>query len=442
MKQSILKISVFAVAFGLFTACSNDDNIIVNDESIIEEPSDTDSEELEFQDMESDWVRLSLLTDDSIDLMQADSGEITYSVDAVFAEGESFYTTNSGRYLAAIDRAGGQVRFFDSGISNHEDHGHEYEAQWASPEFSSLLPTHYTGSEGDIVIFNDGDGSIVYVDEESLEIPSYQPEVFMLENTVAHHGAAVRLDNGMFVATFKNTDEAGGIPQMVKFIDEEGTVIDDNGGIEVESIHGVAVNGDYGVFGSTDGIILVDTETNIDLIENIEGLNADSGNWLASIKGHDESDHFFARAGNLGVFMIDPETKELANIYSGDDVTGDLFNFDGHYYILYTSDNTIHVFDAETGTELISRTVEIANIPELANTTEASNANALDEDLSPVIVSSDKFLYVLAPNRVQIKVLQIENLEHVHTIELETPVNNIKINGFSIEGDQDVEHDH
>ncbi|MDO6515997.1 hypothetical protein [Zobellia uliginosa] len=51
----------------------------------------------------------------------------------------------------------------------------------------------------------------------------------------------------------------------------------------------------------------------------------------------------------------------------GHDESGDMFNFDCHCYILYTAaDNTIHAFDAETGSELISRTVEITNIPELA----------------------------------------------------------------------------
>ncbi len=64
------------------------------------------------------------------------------------------------------------------------------------------------------------------------------------------------------------------------------------------------------------------------------------------------------------------------------------------------------------------------------------------EEPSPILVCSDKFLYVLAPNRIQIKVLEIKSLEHVHTIELSSPINSIMKNGFSIEGDQNPEYEH
>ncbi|WP_340066796.1 hypothetical protein [Ascidiimonas aurantiaca] len=434
MKRSNFKFVTFLLSLIFFTSCSDDDNGSIDEEPVA----------LEFRDIESDWVRLSVMRDGKIDVMQANTGEIVFSVEGQLVDGARYYTSNSGRYLTVIERNEGRVRFFDSGIVNHDDHGHEYEAKWLNLGLNTLLPTHYASTGGHIVIFNDGDGSISYINEAQLEIPSYQPETFALANTVAHHGAGFRLNNGMFVATFKNTNEPGGIPQMVKFIDANGNVIDDNGGVEVVGIHGDAVNGTYGVFGSTDGVILVDNQNNIDLIPNVEGLNAERFNWLGTLKGHDNSDLFFARSRNQGVFMIDPADKSLSSLYKGSDVVGDMYSFDGAYYLVHTSDNTIRVFDGQTGSPITERTIDMANIPQPAAQKRPSETDILRdmEGPSPVLVCSDKFLYVLAPNRTQIKVLEIKSLKHVHTMELGAPAESIMKNGFSIEGEQHPDYSH
>ncbi|QLE02113.1 hypothetical protein HX109_11325 [Galbibacter sp. BG1] len=433
MKKSILKMYALFATVALVASCSDDDS---------DEHDDHHHED--FAEMESDWVRLTLINDGNLEVMQANSGEIEYTVAGDFVGGERFYTTTSGRYLGVVDREGGKVRFFDSGIVNHDEHGHEYQAKWANAELTSVLPTHFTASEGHILVFNDGDGSISHIDEAQLEIPSYQPVTYTLENTVAHHGAGFRLHNGKFAATFKNNSQPGGLPQMVKFIDAQGNVIDDNGGVEVGTIHGDATNGEYGVFGATDGIILVDDKDNIDLIPNADGLNAESGNWLGTVKGHDNSDMFFGRASNLGVFMINPMNKTIDNIYPGNDVANAMFSFDGSYFIVHTKTNNIIVFDGLTGSKLIERTIEVANIPQVEAKKASKDYQFKDpeEEASPVLVTSDKFLYVLAPNRTQIKVLEIDELNHVHTIELEDAVEGMYKNGFSIEGEQHPGHDH
>ncbi|WP_282085081.1 hypothetical protein [Aquimarina algiphila] len=435
MKKLFLNFLTILSGIIFLIGCSNDD-----DSGTVEEP-------ITFADMESDWVRLTLMSEGKLEVMQADSGEMKYNLDTPLTEDARYYTSNSGRYLTVIDRAGGIVRFFDSGIVNHEDHGHEYQAKWANVELNTVLPTHYAGSKGHIVIFNDGDGSISYINEAQLEIPSYQPETFTFTNTVAHHGAGFRLTNGMFAVTFQSETPPEGYewgPQMVKYISSEGEVIDDNGGVEVSGIHGDAVNGDYGVFGSTDGIILVDTDSNINLIANAEGLNAESGNWLGTVKGHDNSNLFFGRSRNLGVFKIDPLAKSLESIYLGEDVANTMFSFDGAYFLVHTNENKIIVFDAQNGNEITQRNIEIANIPELSSKREDSEIQILQkmEEPSPVLVCSNKFLYVLAPNRTQIKVLKIENLSHVHTIELNSPVLSMMKNGFSLEGDQNPDYEH
>ncbi|MBL3659013.1 hypothetical protein [Fulvivirga sediminis] len=211
MKYKFLKLKTLAIAMAFLTACGDDDT------------TDVIEEQINFSEMESDWVRLSLLHDNKIEVMQANTGEISYTVEGELEEGSQYHTSNTGRYITIIERANNKVRFIDSGIVNHGDHGHEQPAKWLDLELDGPLPTHYSSSEGHIVIFNDGDGSITLIDENQLEIPSYQPKVFSFENTVAHHGAAIRLQNGKFAVTFN--DKPGTIPGIVKLVDANGNVI-------------------------------------------------------------------------------------------------------------------------------------------------------------------------------------------------------------------------
>lgn len=423
MKKLILKPWPVLLLLALTVACDDDDD------------GTGDPQPITFQEMESEWVRISLMRDDAIDLLQANTGEIINTISGELVENTRYYTSNSGRYLTAIDRNGNMVRFFDSGVINHDDHGHQNQPAWLQISIDAPLPTHYASSGGHIVIFNDGDASITHINEAQLELPAYTPNVMPLQNTVAHHGAGFRLDNGKFATTFKNTTEPGGLPQMVKFVDADGNVIDDNGNVEVIGIHGDATNGEYGAFGSTDGVILVDNQDNISLIENIEGLNSESGNWIGTLKAHDNSDLFFGRSRNLGVYIIDPEDQSLTSLYSGDDVAGDMINFDGKYYILHTNDNMIRVYNTSDGSAVANRVVEMVDIPDLAETgrtfsSEVEVLRQMDEP-SPVLICSDNFLYILAPNRQQIKVLAINDLTHVHTIDLGNEVSSMIKNGFT-----------
>jgi hypothetical protein len=417
-------------ALALFTAC--DDDVDVTPEP--------------FSRQESEWFRLALMHEDKIDLMQARTGTIMRTVPGDLVEGARYYTSNSGQYITQINRAGNEVRFFDSGIINHVDHGHDETARWLNQVVTAPVPTHYASSEGHIVIFNDGDGSITHVNELQLGIPGYQPQVHNSFATTAHHGAGFRLGNGLFATTFQDLTVEGAnpaLPQMVKFVSADGQLINDNGGVVVMNIHGDAVNGEYGVFGSTDGIIVVDEAQNIDLIENIEGLNSASGNWIGTVKGHDNSNIFFGRARSLGEYLIDPVAKTMTQIYSGGDVKGEMFSGDGQYFVVHTQQvdankvatNKVMVFSGTTGAKITERIVEMANIPV---SPQPDNARVVESLMSqevpdPVLVTSDKFLYVLAPNRTQVKVLDIATLTHVHTIDLPAKVTSININGFTVQ---------
>lgn len=404
---------------------------------------DDDSTEVEpvtFADFEDKWVRLSLIQEDGIEVMQTANEDMIGSVDTGLPEGARHYSSNSGRYLTVINRSENEVRFFDTGVINHSDHGHQQQVRWLDLTLQTAVPTHYTSVNGNMVIFNDGDGSITYVEEGRLELPAYTPTTMQLENTKAHHGVGIALNSGKFAVTFQSDTPPNGYewgPQMVKYVTSEGAVIDDNGGVEVQGIHGSANNGSYGAFGSTDGVIIVDDQDNIDLVANIDDLRDESGYWIGTLKSHVNSQLFYGRARNLGVYTINPEQKSMSLLYEGSNVVNDMFSFNGEYYLLHTDDGKIRVYNANTSNLVKERVVEMAEIPDSPITSGRSSGSEVAqlrqlEEESPVLVCSDKFLYVLAPNRTDIKVLSIADLEHVHTIKLENAIQSIAKNGFTV----------
>ena len=128
----------------------------------------------------------------------------------------------------------------------------------------------------------------------------------------------------------------------------------------------------------------------------------------------------------------------MSLLYEGSNVENDMFSFNGEFYLLHTDDGRIRVYDANTSNLVTERVVEMAEIPDSPITSgrlassEVAKLQQLEEE-SPVLVCSDKYLYVLAPNRTDIKVLSIADLTHVHTIKLENAVESIAKNGFTVD---------
>ena len=430
MKNLTLKFWPMMALLVFMAACDDDSTEVEPEEPVT------------FADFEDEWVRLSLIQQDKIEVMQAAKEEMIGAVDTGLPQGARYYPSNSGRYLTVINTSDNEVRFFDTGVVNHADHGHQNQVRWLDLTLQTAAPVHHTSVNGHIVIFNDGDGSITYVREiNGLELPGYTPITMQLENTVAHHGVGIRLNSEKFAVTFQSdnvpVDER--LPQMVKYVTSDGAVIDDNGGVVVGRIHGSANNGSYGAFGSTDGVIIVDDQDNIDLVPNIgESLRNESGYWIGTLKSHANSQVFYGRARNLGIYIVDPEEKSMSLLYEGSNVVNDMFSFNGEFYLLHTDDGRIRVYDANTSNLVTERVVEMAEIPDSPITSgrlassEIAKLQQLEAE-SPVLVCSDKYLYVLAPNRTDIKVLSIADLTHVHTIKLENAVQSIAKNGFTVE---------
>jgi hypothetical protein len=397
-----------------------------------------------FADLESEWIRLATVTgDNQISIMKPTTGETTYEVSGTLTEGARYYRSGTGRYLVSVERAQNQVRFFDSGIELHDDHGHEYQALWLDRTLSSPTPTHFSALEEDMIIFNDGDGSILHVEERRLEFDAYSPSTIPVADQ--HHGAAVKMEHGLFAVTFRDPSLDDILPQMVKLVDEQGQVVAEDNEVRVGRIHGNASNGDYAGFGSTDGILVVNTSNEFSLIPNIEGLNNESGNWIGTLKGHKELDVFYGWARSKGLYRIDPEAGTMTSFYEGEDVKSFFFSQNGEYLVLHKDNDDIVVYDAYDGDMMTEAPVSLAQDADAYNArkgykSEVETLRAMNEP-ERVLGVSGEFLYTLEPSRNQVKIFDLHDMEEVESILLDSPVDNFFVMGFVLDG-HDHDHDH
>ena len=417
MKNLRLPLMLLSLAWLTFS-CSDDD-------------PDLDASQ-SFAELEGEWIRLAMMANDNQTMVMNPITEQTTTVNEPLAEGARYYVSPTGRYLVSVERDRNQTRFFDAGIVNHTDHGHEYAALWLDKVVSSPTPTHYSATGDDIVLFNDGDGSIVHIEESRLEFADYQPPVIPV--ATQHHGAAVRLDNGLFAVTFRDESIEDALPQMVKLVDEQGQVQVDDESVRVGRIHGDASNGKVALFGATDGLIAAYDDRTIALIPNLEGMNAESGNWIGTVKGHDNLDVFYGWARAQGLFRIDPASRSMTRFYEGDDVKSFFFSEDGTYLILHKTDDEIVIYNAASGNEMTQATMTIAPDAGYENARKGAPTEwerlRLMEEPERVLTASAEFLYVLESSQTEINVFRLSDLSSVKTITLDSPVDVITRVGF------------
>ncbi|MEP2348165.1 MAG: hypothetical protein ABJH96_10280 [Algoriphagus sp.] len=405
-------------AFG----CQEDDDLII--------------EQKTFETTESEWIRIVTMDETgTIGLMNPTAGTSRSLNVAPFATGSRTYLSSSGRYITSVMRNEGEVRYFDTGIEFHIDHGHEYEPRWVSGVAKAPLPTHFSTSQENIVIFNDGDGSFTWSHEQSMAIPSFSPKIMSNLGNGVHHGAATWLEGDLFAVTFKNSTIPGPLPETIKLIDKNGVIVAESATAVVSGIHGDASNGKYALFGGMEGVLVASKTKELFLIPNAAGLDSGPGNWLGSLKSNDKSDIFYGSAGKKGIFKIDPVAKSITNVYVGDDVAAYFFDANGSKLIIQKKNNEVIILDADSGNTMNTAALSIAvdsNASARKSLTDLEMYRVLDEP-SPVLTASEYYLYVLDGSRTTINILSLEDMSTAKTMELTSPVTNIMRIGFHFE---------
>lgn len=366
MKNKFYKI-LFLSVLSLFAAsCSNDDHN--------HDDHDHDTSE------EHTFVRVLLSDEKTTELTLFDPHEDKISsFTAKFAK-SSLYTTESGRYAGIVHRDNNFVETFDSGLELHGDHIDVDDV----PKFgilatSALKPTHFKSKIGEILTFNDGDGTLSVGKEADVHKAG---ATFKTINAglLAHHGAMATFTNGTYAITEKDNSVTGTLPEKVKIIDNTGKTLF-AAKLQTKGIHGNASDGVYAVFGSASGILVVESNGNQKLIDH----PADFGTaWFGSILETASAGKFIGFTAAKGAYLIDVVANTVKPIIANTTIMQCKVSYDHKKLAVLLHSGDFKLYD-------------ISSL-QVAKEVKATSETATDATLKPQMAVTDRFAYITSPS--------------------------------------------
>ncbi len=265
--------------------------------------------------------------------------------------GSAVYASNTGRWATVVNTAKNLVEFFDTGIELHDDHVHiQGTPKWGATKSTAPTPSHVYGSHNKVSIFNDGNASISYVEEGQLHTAP-APSNFV--TGAAHHGAMILFDNGTYAVTHKNNTVAGSLPEQVKLVNAQGTVVAAPS-VATQGIHGDAGDGQQAVFGSASGALVIKQTGEQRLIPYPAGAGT---NWLSTIYYAQKARTFLGSRNNYGVFRIDLASNTMTQVGTTTKLVRVTLDQEGENILVLDEESTLTVYDAATGARKTSRSL-------------------------------------------------------------------------------------
>lgn len=304
----------------------------------------------------------------------------------------ALYTTESGRFAGLVHRTNNMLETFDIGLEFHGDHVDVK----GTPKFGALvgesaLPTHFKSKRGEILTFNDGDGTISIGKESDIHTPNMKMRV-VNANLKAHHGAMAHFMNGSYAITEKDNSIPGTLPERVKIIDASGQTKFEST-TATKGIHGNATDGKTAVFGSASGILVVNENGTQKLIPH----PADFGTtWFGTIMETSKESLFLGYTAAKGVYLINTVTNEITAIHESTDIMQAKTSLNNNRIAILTHSGDMVYKDIFTGNTIKSNT---ALLP----------ATAKDEKQKPQMVISGKFAYITQPKSGEVLMVNINN---------------------------------
>ncbi len=343
-------------------------------------------------------ILISDETSSSLSLVAPFSGEVT-SFEARFPK-SALYTTESGRYAGIIHRENNLTEFFDTGFESHGDHiDVKGTPKFGSLLGESLLPTHFKSKVGEVLTFNDGDGTLS-VGYES-DIHTVGAKMATIDaGLLKHHGAMATFSNGTYAVTEKDNSIAGVLPERVKIIDRTGKTLHTSS-IATQGIHGNATDGTYAVFGSASGILVVENNGEQKLIDH----PADFGSaWFGSILETAYKGKFIGYTAAKGVYAIDVTNGTVSPIFENTGIMQCKVSRNGSKIgvLLHTGD--FKLFDLNTLTLLRE-----GNIIQATETTSTQK---------PQMELSERFAYITQPQSGELIQVLLSDLTKKETIKV------------------------
>jgi len=398
MKNNYFKLIFLFAVVSFAVSCNNDDD---NTPTI---PDETLSE--------YKYVRLLLSDEKTTDLTLVNPVDATTSLfNAKFAKA-SLYTTESGRYAGIIHRTNNTVETFDSGFEGHGDHVDvDGIPKFGALVGQSLMPTHFKSKIGEILTFNDGDGTLSVAKESEINTAG---ATFKSINAglLAHHGAMATFANGTYAITVKDNSVAGTLPEKVKIIDNTGKTLFD-ATVATKGIHGNASDGTYAVFGSASGVLVVESSGKQKLI----ALPEDFGTaWFGSILETKAKGKFVGYTAAKGAYLIDVVNGTIKPILQNTTIMQCKVSYNATKLGILLHSGEFKLFS------LTSLQVEKEG--------KVTSETATDATLKPQMQLTENFAYITSPTTGELLQLNLSTLAIAKKIKVSNSPYMITILGF------------
>ncbi len=284
-----------------------------------------------------------------VHLLDGESGDVlvTYEV----ASPARVYAGSDGTLAYALQMDGNQVNVIDTGIrfEPHDDHFHVELVEPALLDFAlaGTTPIHFVAHDGQIAIFNDGDGMATIFDEA---IVRGGGEVTLIDSGRPHHGVAVPLDDVVLISLPDPTDPEAALPVgvSVRTLDGAEVAAFDN----CPRLHGEASIGhDAVAFGCVDGVLIVARDGDGWSSRKIDNPAENPNNSRVGTLAYNE--HSGLLVGNFsreGITLFDLEAGVMAPVVLPVPMWAFTWSqHDAHEVLVLTVDGALHVLDGESG---------------------------------------------------------------------------------------------
>lgn len=398
MKTNYFKL-IFLFALSLFAvSCSNDD--------------DNNSEAPDESLAEYKYLRILLSDEKTAQLTLVNPVDATTaSFNAKFAK-SALYTTESGRYAAIIHRASNEVQTFDSGFEGHGDHVDvDGVPQFGALTGQSLLPTHFKSKLGEVMTFNDGDGTLSVAKESEVNTAGAKFKTINA-GLLAHHGAMATFTNGTYAITVKDNSITGTLPEKVKIIDNTGKTLFEPA-TTTNGIHGNASDGTYAVFGSASGILVVQSTGEQKLIAHPEDFGTA---WFGTILETAYKGKFVGYTAAKGAYLIDVVGGTVKPILQSTSIMQCKVSYNHKKLGILLHSGDFKLYDLSS----LQADKEAKIIAETAT----------DATLKPQMQISEKFAYITSPSTGELLQVNIQNTSNIKKIKVSNTPYMITILGF------------
>ena len=292
----------------------------------------------------------------SMSVIDLETDEVSQGQFDLMERAGRIYATKSGRFAIAVSSDADTAHLFDGGVfmEPHGDHFDlvEVPAQKLGVDLTGDRPVHlYVGKEW-TVIFYDGSGDVVLINEHELEEQgsAYVPPRF---NAGPQHGAAVPLEDDLFAVSIKHPEYPANPdarrPIGAEIRDVDGSVLYSTGAL-CPDLHGDASNGHQAVFGCTGGALMIEADYG-EYGHKFVPVPAGSpeGLRLGTVWGYPGLDHFFALGSGEGLYLVEPEEGAMEQLIPASEELRPIqvaLSYDGEALLVVMSDGELRMYDA------------------------------------------------------------------------------------------------